>query len=233
MDTLFTIIIPSKNEENYIHNTLKSISKQTNTNVIKIIIADGGSTDNTILEIQRAIADFKNLDISIIQGGNVGYGRNVGASKATTQFLIFIDADTILLNEDIIYKTCIDLTNYELITTKHKSTTNNVLDVIIWTMFNIIRSLMKESFSTGCYFAIRRDKFKELGGFNESVSQSEDFLLSRQISKNNFKIINRYVGQDDRRFKRFGYLNFLKLIIVNYYHRNNINWFKKDVGYWL
>jgi hypothetical protein len=27
-------------------------------------------------------------------------------------------------------------------------------------------------------------------------------------------------------------LKFLKIVLLNYWNKNNINWFKKDVGYW-
>jgi hypothetical protein len=91
---------------------------------------------------------------------------------------------------------------------------------------------MKESFSTGCFFAISKNKFNELGGFDETATQSEDFLLSRQIPKNKFKILNRFVGQDSRRFKKMGYCGFIKLVILNYWNKNNSNWFKKDMKYW-
>lgn len=229
---IFTVIIPSKNEEGYIYETLKSLNGQYGIYNLKVIIADADSTDRTISEINRAILDFKNLNIKIIKGGTVSYGRNRGVVESETPFLIFMDADSILLNDRILWETFFNLNKYDLITIKQKSTTNNIVDNIIWYMFNIIRKLMPESFSTGCYFSISKKKFTELGGFDESVTQSEDYLLSRKIPKNKFKILNKYVGQDSRRFNKMGYMNFLKLIILNYLNKNNIEWFKKDVGYW-
>ena len=235
---IFTIIIPCKDEQSYIYKTLKSISNQyqgsraNQVYKLKVIIADANSTDNTISEINKAIGDFKNLDIDIIEGGTVSYGRNQGVKFANTPYLIFMDADSILLDDDIISETFNNLVEYDLITTKQKSTTNNLFDNIMWNTFNFFRSKMKESFSTGCYFVISKNKFNELGGFDESVTQSEDFLLSRQIPKNKFKVLNRFVGQDDRRFKKMGYFNFIKLVMLNYFNKNNISWFKKDVGYW-
>jgi len=228
----FTIIIPCKNEESYIYNTLKSISEQTDLENIKILIADANSTDQTLSEIERAKNNFQKLRINIIRGGHVSYGRNEGAKIAETPYLIFMDADAVLLNRDILSLTYDNLKKYDLITIKQRSTTGKILDNLIWFFFNFIRSLMNESFSTGCYFVIQKEKFINLGGFDESVNQSEDFLLSRKIPKKKFKVLERYVGQDDRRFKKMGYFNFIKLVILNYLNKNNPNWFKKDVGYW-
>jgi glycosyltransferase involved in cell wall biosynthesis len=231
-DKIFTIIIPCKNEETYIYNTLKSISTQYGVRTLKVIISDAYSTDNTVYEIHRAISDFTNLDIFIINGGGVSYGRNNGAKYSTTPFLVFMDADAILLNNDILWETYNQLGSYDLITLNHKSTTNNILDNIIWKFFNFIRYYMTETFSTGCFFTISKNKFNELGQFDETVTQSEDYLLSKKIPKNKFKILNRYVGQDDRRFKKMGYYSFIKLVILNYWNTNNISWFRQDMKYW-
>lgn len=229
---IFTIIIPSKNEEKYIYKTLTSISTQIGIDDIKIIIADANSTDNTLIEIQRADEDFDNLNIQIIKGGNVSYGRNQGAKISKTPFLIFMDADSVLLNNDILLETYLNITNYDLITVKQKSITTNFMDNLIWIVFDFIRNIMNESFSTGCYFVIGKSKFNELGGFDETVIQSEDYLLSRNIPKSKFKILNKWVGQDDRRFKKIGYIKFIKIVLMNWLNRNNYEWFKKDNGYW-
>ena len=47
-----------------------------------------------------------------------------------------------------------------------------------------------------------------------------------------FRISKYYVGQDDRRFKKMGYIGMLKLVIQNYLHRNDIEHYRKDVKYW-
>ena len=47
-----------------------------------------------------------------------------------------------------------------------------------------------------------------------------------------FGVLNHFIGQDNRRFIKFGYWNFLKINILNYINYKNIKWFKKDVGYW-
>jgi len=48
MQKLLTIVIPTYNEEKYIARTLFAIMSQKGIKNIKIIIADAGSTDNTI-----------------------------------------------------------------------------------------------------------------------------------------------------------------------------------------
>jgi hypothetical protein len=215
----------SKKEEAVAISPESDLSLYSHAMIMPVIYA-GKTTD------EDEKKDFQKLRINIIKGGHVSFGRNEGAKIAETPYLIFMDADAVLLNRDILSLTYHNLKKYDLITTKQRSTTGKILDNLIWVFFNLIRSMMNESFSTGCYFVISKEKFINLGGFDESVNQSEDFLLSKKIPKKKFKVLHRYIGQDDRRFKKMGYFNFIKLVILNYLNKNNPDWFKKDVGYW-
>ena len=100
---VLSIVIPCKNEENYILETLSSIQKQKGVLGLKVIIADANSTDRT-RDLIRLFAEQPILNIEIIDGGSVSYGRNFGASLVDTKYILFIDADTILYDDDVIQK---------------------------------------------------------------------------------------------------------------------------------
>jgi glycosyltransferase involved in cell wall biosynthesis len=229
---LFTVVIPSYNEERYIYNTLWYLSRQELSTKIRVIICDASSTDKTLEHISKADNDFENLEIEIRTGGNVSYGRNKGAELVNTPFVLFLDADSVLLDKNTISETLNNAFDYDIIGCKQNTTSSDIRSWLTWNLFEIIRKVMPESFCTGCYFFISKQKFDELGGFDETLNNSEDFWLSRQVPKSRFKILDKFIGQDDRRFKKMGYLKFLKIVLLNYWNKNNINWFKKDVGYW-
>jgi glycosyltransferase involved in cell wall biosynthesis len=229
---LFTVVIPSYNEERYIYNTLWYLSRQNLKTKIRVIICDANSTDKTLEHISKADNDFENLEIEIRTGGSVAYGRNKGAELVNTPFILFLDADSVLLNPDTISETLQNAFEYDIIGCRQKSTVGGLQSWLTWRVFEFIRNVMPETFCTGCYFFISKQKFNELGGFDETLNNSEDFWLSRKVSKSRFKILDKYVGQDDRRFKKMGYFKFLKIVLLNYWNKNNIIWFKKDVGYW-
>lgn len=229
---LFTVVIPSYNEERYIYNTLWYLSRQNLNTKIRVIICDANSTDKTLERIFIADKDFENLDIEIRTGGNAAYGRNKGADLVSTPFILFLDADSLLLDNNIIYETLKNAYDFDIIGCKQKSTTDKFSSKITWKIFELIRKIFPQTFCTGCYFFISKEKFDELGGFDETLKNSEDFWLSRQIPKSRFKLLNKFIGQDDRRFQKMGNFKFLKNIINTYLNSNNIEWFKKDVGYW-
>lgn len=100
----FSIIMPMKNEENYIEDALYSIKSQ-NYNNIEILVIDDGSTDNSKQCVERFCEENLELGCKIktfhtMEGHNgVGGGRNVGLDNATGDYILFLDANDIL-NED-------------------------------------------------------------------------------------------------------------------------------------
>src|SRR5579872_2879293 len=96
-----TIVIPAKNERNLLPLLLESLCRQDwsclpNT---KVLLADAGSTDGTA-EIALSYAD--RLGIEVIPGGLPAVGRNAGAARADTRYVLFLDADTELASPSLL-----------------------------------------------------------------------------------------------------------------------------------
>jgi glycosyltransferase involved in cell wall biosynthesis len=62
---------------------------------LEIIVVDDGSTDNTHTTIIRIIEAFPGCQVTVLkqEHGGPALARNLGASKATTDILLFVDAD--------------------------------------------------------------------------------------------------------------------------------------------
>lgn len=233
-----TIVIPTYNEENYITSTINSIVKQNNAKGIRVIICDGFSTDNTRVVVNRLKEEFKEaINIELIDGGRVATGRNNGAKFVNTEYILFLDADGPLLDlNNLVYN--IELMKRKglhLLTCEVKSVGKEVRTRVAFILFNLFNRIIsyKTPFAVGGYFMTRTDKFKDYGMFDETLDNSEDYWLSRKYDPSKFKISKMKYGQDDRRFKKMGYIGMLKLIMSNYYNRNKIEHFQKDVGYWV
>ena len=230
MSSFITVIIPCKDEEKYIGDTLLSLNNQKNIEGVKVIILDGNSTDNTI-EVINNIKKKVKYEILIEEGGKVSYARNKGATMVNTKYVLFLDADVTFTDDDTLFKSVEELENgYDLITCKLKSRSGFPLNLGFY-LFNKIHPILKTSFSMGAYFMTSIESFNNYGGFDESIKQSEDFILSKRYSINKFKIINRYVTQDDRRFKKMGYWFYVKFLIRNYIKRNDEDHFRKEINY--
>ena len=215
-----TIVVPCKNEENYIHHLLDCLRSQNIGNT-RIIIADC-STDNT----RQVIRDNSNLlNVEIIAGGPVSFAKNNGAKLVTTPYILFIDADVRFFKNNVIQDAvnAIEYKNLDLVGLNIKSYDKDIRAVIGFALFNIINHILKffSPFAIGAFMLTRRDKFEEFGGFPEKTVTSEDYFLSRMYSPKKFKIVNHYFGQDSRRFKKMGYFGMGWYLIKNFINRNN------------
>lgn len=101
-----SIIIPTYNEEKNIIRCLNSIAKQTyNHSAIKIIIADGNSSDNTIGLINKW--NKKNdirIDIEINEKRVAEFGKSIGIKKAKGEYIVMLDADNEIVQNDWLKK---------------------------------------------------------------------------------------------------------------------------------
>ena len=231
-DTI-TIVVPCKNEENYIHHLLDSLRSQ-NIGDTRIIIADC-STDNT----RHVIKDNStSLNIEIINGGPVSIAKNNGAKLVTTPYILFIDADVRFFKNNVISDAVnkIESMNLDLVGLNIKCYDKDPRAMLGFTIFNTINHTLKffSPFAVGAFMLTRRDKFEEYGGFPEKFATSEDYFLSRKYSPKKFRIVKHHFGQDSRRFKKMGYLGMAKYLVKNFVNRNNKQYWDKLDGskYW-
>ena len=234
MKDKLTIVIPCKNEQTYIAHLLKDLQKQFGIDDTLIVIADA-STDNTreIIEQNKG-----SLNVKVIDGGPVSFAKNAGADLATTEYILFIDADVRFFDNYTIARAVgrIHREDLHLIGCKIKCYDDDTRAKIGFTLFNAVNQCLKHfcPFAVGLFMLTRRDKFLEYGKFPDKYATSEDFFLSRMYSTKKFAIMNEYAGQDSRRFKKMGYTGMAKYLIKNFLNRNNEEYWNKLDGskYW-
>ena len=228
-----TIVVPCKNEENYIAHLLTHLRQQSIGDT-RIIIADC-STDNTREVIQTMKGE---LNVEIIDGGPVSLAKNNGARLVTTPYILFIDADVRFFKDTVIQDAVntIESKNLDLIGLSIKCYDRDPRAKLGFVIFNTINHALKffSPFAVGAFMLTRRDRFEDFGGFPEQFSTSEDYFLSRKYSPKKFRIIRHHFGQDSRRFKKMGYLGMATYLVKNFVNRNNkAYWDKLDSSrYW-
>ena len=228
-----TIVIPCKNEEEYIPYLLTHLRNQM-IGSTRIIIADC-STDNTREVIQ---ATKGKLNVEIIDGGPVSIAKNNGARLATTPYILFIDADVRFFKDTVIRDAVdqMESLNLDLVGLNIKCYDRDKRAKFGFVVFNTINHTLKyfSPFAVGAFMLTRRDKFEEYGGFPEKFSTSEDYFLSRMYSPKKFRIIKHHVGQDSRRFKKMGYFGMATYLVKNFVNRNNREYWNSlhNTKYW-
>lgn len=195
---MISVIIPTFNEESHIKATIRILLEYDKAKLIKeIIIADGGSTDNTV-EVARAEG------IQVITSPQKGRAAqmNVGASAASGEVFYFLHADTVpplSFTQDIsdTIKRGFDVGCYRL-SFNHE---HWFLKANCWfTRFDVdaIR------FGDQSIF-VRKDKFIEAGGFCEKHIIMEDQELIKRLKKiSRFTVIQKPVLTSARKYLENG-----------------------------
>jgi len=209
--SLLSIVIPCKNEEKQLQRTLAAIEQQSfDLTDCPIFIADAGSSDRTL----NIIADFQKntkLNIQVVEGGYPPAGRNNGARRCQSEYILFLDAD-IELGEKKSIEKVIGLAlggRLDIVSTYIKSKDGNVYDRFFWERmhaFTYRYPYIVGPYAAGMFILIRRKKFNELGGFNEKMVLGDDLELTRMISRRKFGVADTYIWTTNRRFRSHGYL---------------------------
>ena len=191
----FSIIIPTLNEQQGIETCLQALQKLRLQ--AEIIIADGGSQDNT-LTLATAWVD------QIIQTKK---GRakqmNAAAKLATGEILIFLHADTFLPDDALI------LIEQALSTDKQWGRFNiRLIEASL--MLKVIAQMMNwRSCLTGIATGdqtifVRRRLFKKIGGYAD-IALMEDISLSKTLKTHGSPVcLKATVTSSGRRWLQFG-----------------------------
>lgn len=176
---MISIIIPLYNKAESISRTIESVLKQTYTD-FELIIVDDGSTDNS----KNTVKEFKDFRIryECKSNGGVSSARNYGAKVAKSEWLFFLDADDLLLEDAL--KEIILCKNH------HKITQVVISGFVIKQgekqkclypyKKGKIRNPLKQWWLHSIFprtgnFLISKRAFLSLGGFDERISYNEDF----------------------------------------------------------
>lgn len=177
-----SVVVTAKNEEQYIEKTLVSVKNQT-YNPIEIIVVDSCSTDKTV-KIAKKYADK-----IIVRKTNISEGKNLGAEKSNGEFLVFLDADTIILPTFITNAvTRLMKGKYSMIVGSYFSYEGNFKLRLISKFFSDVFPMINSFFKYGVYggmstFVLRKKIFEKVGRFNEELTFAEDVDFCAKINK--------------------------------------------------
>lgn len=86
---LVSVVIPTYNRTDYLENAIRSVVKQSYTN-IEIVVIDDGSYNNYA---QSICAQFSNCNYHYKENGGLSSARNYGVNLAKGEYVAFLDDD--------------------------------------------------------------------------------------------------------------------------------------------
>lgn len=200
-----SIVIPTKNEDEYLPTLLSSIKKQT-FQPLEVIVADADSDDST-----REIA--QKFGAKVVKGGMPGSGRNNGAKVSKGDYIFFLDADVELDDKYFLEKAISEMIERELdiATADVRPIGGNKYDVFSHKVYNVYVRLFGNfrPHAPGFCIFVKRTLHEKINGFDESVIFAEDqdyTIRGNKAGKFGF-LSNVVISVSIRRQERDGRLN--------------------------
>ena len=196
-----SILIPARNEEDNIEKCLRSLIADDNPN-FEFLILDDNSKDQT----SKIVENLSKIDprINLIKGSKLPKdwsGKNWAchqlSSKAKSDFILFIDADTWVSNQTINKAICyMEETKCALLTVMPKRNSNCFIEKLIFPLIDWITTSFMPikiagtiktpyiSATFGQFMMFQKEKYFQSGGHGALKGNVlDDFELGRAIKR--------------------------------------------------
>jgi len=213
---LVSVIVTTRNEAENITHCLNSIKAQDYPRgKIEIVVVDNDSADAT-QEIAKKYTE-KVYDY----GPERSAQRNFGVKQSKGDYILYLDADMVLSREVIseCVNTCV----------KNDFIALYIPERIVGRGFWIKVRDFERSFYNAtvidCVRFVRKGKFLEIGGFDESLTGPEDWDFDRRIrQKGNVSIINSAIYHNE------GYFSLRRYVSKKAYYAQSFDAYIKKWG---
>ncbi len=209
-----SIIITTKNEADHIVPCLESIRNQDYAaDRVEVIVVDNNSTDTTKEMAASHGAQVYNL------GPERSAQRNFGVSKAAGRYILYLDAD-MQLSKTVVSE-CVEKCEEDDLVALYIP--ERIKGRGFWVKVRDFERSFYDATCIDCVRFVRRDKFLEVGGFDENLTGPEDWDFDRRVrSAGKVALIRSPLYHNEEGFRVKGYLSKKK-----YYAKNFDNYIKK------
>ena len=200
MNGLASVIIVTYNHKKYLKSCINSVLKQDYPH--EVIVVDNCSQDGSAQLVREKFPDIKLIESPENKG--YGAGNNLGVRQAIGEYIIILNPDTIV-ESGWLRELVKPLESENIITTSkillYDGSAINTCGIINhFAGLTFTRGLGAEprayqksecvSGFSGCCFAMRKEKFEELGGFDENFfTYHDDSDLSWRAHLSGFRIL--------------------------------------------
>ncbi|MDY6776634.1 MAG: glycosyltransferase [Candidatus Nanohaloarchaea archaeon] len=174
-----SVIVPAVDEEERVGSLVGQVVEQ---DPHELIVVDGGSDDDT-----REVAREKGAEVVQGPGEGPGAARNTGASHASGDILLFLDADVMLLDTEVVQdirESFADPSNVMAVASREVDA-SSLRSKLFLAMVSRSTELLYRSGvfinASGRLMAVRRSVFEDVGGFDEELPYCEDHDLLYRV----------------------------------------------------
>ncbi len=204
---MISFVVPAYNEADLIGATLESLhqaagaakgtpSDGDHPEPYEIIVADDGSNDETAV-----IAERHGARVVKVAHRQIAATRNSGARETRGEFLIFVDADTIV-NATVV-RGAVDAMRHGAVGGGAGITFDGAVPLYAEVMTALlVRAFRATGLAAGCFLFCTRAGFEAVGGFDEQYFGGEEIIMSRALKRQGrFVILTHAVTTSGRKLR--------------------------------
>jgi rSAM/selenodomain-associated transferase 2 len=216
---MMSIVVPVLNEETGIYNLLELLKDRSNDpKRLELIVVDGGSIDDTLLEVTRFSKAFPFLKVKSIDSAK---GRGIqlhnGAHAASHDLFYFLHADSHPPKnyDQYIYKAVAAGKPAGCFRMRFRSW-HWWLIIIGW----FSRFSWKASRGGDQSQYITRELYDQIGGYDTTVPIYEDYLLINKLYEiDTYHVIQKWLTTSARRYEEVGVLKLQWFYLTIYWKK--------------
>jgi glycosyltransferase involved in cell wall biosynthesis len=197
-----SVIIPARNEENYIASCLDSIlSSEYPTDLMEVFVVDGMSDDKTqsIVNVYHQKHNF--IQLIINEQGYTPVGMNLGIEASSGEYVFILSAHAtydsdyfskLVTNAQLLDADCVGgVLRTEV---KNKNVKSSSIKEVLMHKFGVGNATFRtgsdhikevDTVAFGCY---KRSSFEKFGLFDEKLIRNQDIELNKRIINHGGKI---------------------------------------------
>lgn len=201
LNPLVSVIIPCRNEVNYIGNLIDSILvNDIGLENIEILIIDGMSDDGTRDSIKERINEYNNIFLIDNINQKTPYAFNIGIRKAKGNIISIIGARCTISNNYLSEVNrvlisnksigCVGGKTHQIFEDKNSKIISKAMSTKFGIGFSNKRLFSKDTYAdTVGSPSFRREIFDEIGFFDEVLTRNQDDDFSFRLTKHKYKIL--------------------------------------------
>ncbi|WP_291650774.1 glycosyltransferase family 2 protein [Clostridium sp.] len=238
MNKSVAVIIPCRNEEDYIGKCIESFLKQSYPReLLKIVISDGFSDDNTRSIIKDYMKNNENLILIDNEGLTAPKGMNKGIKETDTDIIIIFGAHA-YADKDFVLENVKALENNDVgcvggvLKTINSTAKGEAIAQSMMCPFGVgnatFRYAEKECYvDTVAFGAYKREVLDNVGIFDDELVRNQDDELNFRVINNGYKILlspkikSTYYGRSSfsKLWKQYYQYGFWKVRVIQKHNK--------------
>jgi glycosyltransferase involved in cell wall biosynthesis len=186
------IVIPAYKEESWLPDLLDCLLNQNLAGVNIYVSYSSDKGDEHVFALPQKHKSFQNLTVLQMRPSGVSSARNKGANAGNGEWILFLDADSLLPDLFLVgIRKIIDSTSSDALGFSFYADSFRLLmraGTRISYGYLRLLALLRRPVLPGFAILVKRKAFEEVGGFRDGLAIGEDFAFTEDLRRRDLSV---------------------------------------------